>query len=275
MLKYIRIALVTLFLLALAGSAGLFYYNYTHEDNQPPAFSKEQELVEVSVTDPPEALLQGLAAYDNVDGDVTDRIKVKKISQLVNETDVIVTYIVFDNSSNYATCERTARYKDYTSPRFELLKPMLFNTGDTVTFLDRIVAMDQRDGNITGRMKLEESTVVSSIPGTYHATVSVTNAMGDTVYLPLTVQVVNKSVSMPTVELKENLVYLSQGSTLRSRAFLEDVRDPLEKEEISKSQVTINAKGLDTSTPGVYEVYYYYTGLSGETATAILTVVVE
>ena len=275
MLKYIRIVLVVLFCLALAGAGSLYFYNYTHEDTQPPAFSKETELVEVSVTDPQQALLRGLAAYDNVDGDVTDRIKIKSISQLVNETDVIVTYIVFDNSSNYAVCDRTARYTDYTSPRFSLSKPMLFNTGETVTFLDRISVIDQRDGNITGRLKLEESTVVSTIPGTYRAMLSATNLMGDTVYLPLTVQVVNKSVTLPTIELSEYLVYLDVGSPKRFRSYLKGVRDPMDSEGAFPSKVTINSKAVDTSTPGVYEVYYYYTGKSGEIGTAILTVVVE
>ena len=41
------------------------------------------------------------------------------------------------------------------------------------------------------------------------------------------------------------------------------------------SQVSINDSGVDYSQAGVYEVYYYYTGISGEVATVILTVVVE
>ena len=126
MLRYIRTILVILFILALIGAAALFLYNYTHEDVSPPAFRMDSDLVEVSVSDPDSALLQGLSAYDNVDGDLSAQIRIKDISTLINETDVTVTYIVFDAASNYATCTRTARYTDYKPPRFGLTRPMIF-----------------------------------------------------------------------------------------------------------------------------------------------------
>lgn len=277
MLKYVRIALLTLFVLALVGAGGIFYYGYTHDDISPPVFRSNSDLIEVSVNDPESVLLSGLSAYDNIDGDLTKEIRIKDISQLVNDTDVVVTYIVFDAASNYATCTRTARYTDYTPPHFSMTKPMTFNAGETISFLDRIKVTDQRDGNITGRLKLEESSAVSSIPGTYAATVSVSNRMGDTVYLPLTVQVLNNSFSRPRIELRQYLIYVKQGSRPQFRRYISKVVDPLEDDEVTipNSEVSMNAGGVDLSTPGVYEVYYYYTGQSGETATSILTVVVE
>lgn len=276
MLKNVRIALVILFVLALAAAGGLFFYVYTHEDNTPPAFQAENDLLEVSVTDPSEALLEGLHAYDAVDGDLSAKIRVKDISTLINETDVDVTYIVFDNSSNYATYTRTVRYRDYSSPRFSLLRPMIFNMGETVNFGGSIKITDQRDGDISGRLKLEESTVVNSTPGTYTAKFSATNRMGDTVYLPLTVQIVDNSASRPKITLSSYLVYLERGSEPSFRRYVEEVTDPMadKDKEISRSKVSINDSGVDMDTPGTYEVYYYYTGLSGEVATMILTVIV-
>ena len=278
MLKNVRIILVILFILSLLGAGALYFYNYTHEDNTPPAIRAETDLLEVSVTDPSEALLQGLSASDNVDGDLSAKIRVKDISTLINETDVDVTYIVFDEASNYATYTRTVRYTDYSSPRFSLLQPMIFNVGETVNFTGSIRVTDMRDGDISGRLKLEESTVINSTPGTYSALLSATNRMGDTVELPLTVQIVDKSVSRPRITLSTYLIYLVQGSNPRFRTYLRDVKDPLEEDQekmIPLSRVSVNASGVDTQTPGVYEVYYYYTGISGEIATKILTVVVE
>lgn len=275
MLKYIRIILISAFVLALLGAGGLFLYNYTHEDVAPPAFDSDTDLLEVSVTATERQLCAGLRAYDNVDGDISSRIMVKNISQLINDTDVRVTYIVFDNASNYATYERTVRFVDYVPPHFSLSKGMIFNAGDTVTFLDRLTAKDAVDGDITSRMALLHSSVVSNIPGTYSVTVNVTNSLGDSSTLPLTVIVVNRTPSLPRIELTEHLIYLPKGSTFRPRDYLAGVEDPLAEGEINLRQVKINGKSIDTEEPGVYEAYFYYTGESGEIATAILTVVVE
>ena len=278
MLRYVRIILIALFCLALIGAAGLYFYIYTHEDTSPPAFRSGTDLLEVSVTDPDEALLEELWAYDNVDGDLTSRIRVKDISTLINETDVNVTYIVFDAASNYATYTRVARYRDYTPPRFDLVRPMIFNVGETVSFSSSITVTDLRDGNISGRLKLEESTVISNTPGAYSALLSVTNRMGDTITLPLTIQIIDNSTTRPSISLDKYLIYLSQGEEPDWKSFLTQVKDPLSSsadKTVSVGKVTINASKIDVSTPGVYEVYYYYTGISGEIATVILTVIVE
>ena len=278
MLKYIRIILIALFCVALAGAAGVYYYNYTHEDTAAPVFQADSDLIEVSVTDPQEALIQGLHAGDNVDGDLTDKIRIKGISTLLNETDVDVTYIEFDEASNYSTYTRTVRYTDYASPRFQLVKPMIFKLGETVSYTNAIMVIDQRDGNITGRLKLESSTVVNNTPGFYKAELSATNRMGDEIRLPLTVQVTDNSASRPSIVLKEYLIYVEQGARRNFRSYLSEVLDPLDADRetpIPLRNVSVNDGNVDTSKPGVYEVYYYYTGISGEVATVILTVVVE
>jgi len=100
--------------------------------------------------------------------------------------------------------------------------------------------------------------------------------MGDTVYLPVTVQIVSNSASMPEIKLTDYLIYISQGERPVFRRYLREVVDPLLPEKhISLSSVAINSTKLDVNTPGVYEVYYYYTGSSGETTTVILTVIVK
>ena len=149
MLRPIRITLVVLFVLLLLGAGGLYYYNYTHEDVSRPAFTVDEERLEVSVNDPREAFTRGLRAFDNVDGEITDRIMVQSVSQFNEDMTFTVRCIVFDDASNYATCERTAVYSDYTPPHFSLSQPMVFGVGETVTFMDRVSAVDCIDGNIT------------------------------------------------------------------------------------------------------------------------------
>ena len=278
MLRYVRIVLVLLFCLALAGAVGLYFYRYTHEDTSPPAFRSGTDLLEISVRDPDSMLLDQLWAYDNVDGDLSSRIRVKNISTLINETDVNVTYIVFDEASNYATYSRTVRYVDYAPPKFGLVGPMIFNVGEQVNFGGTVTVTDQRDGDISGRLKLEESTVVTGVPGTYSVKLSATNRMGSEIWLPLSVQIIDNSFSRPQITLKQYLIYAKVGEKLNFRDYLDEVKDPLSEDPektISIYRVTINSSGVDSSVPGVYEAYYYYTGISGEITTVILPVIVE
>ena len=137
MLRVIRIGLIALTVMLLIGAGILFYYNYTHEDISKPTFQASSATIEVSVKAERKDLCAGLHAYDNMDGDITDRIMVQSISNFSADDSFRVRYIVFDRASNYSVCERVARYTDYTPPTFALNKPMVFNVGDTVTYLDR------------------------------------------------------------------------------------------------------------------------------------------
>lgn len=286
MLKYVRTILIGLFCIALLGAAGVYYYVRTHEDYQPPVFHAESDVIELSVADPQEALFQGLSATDDRDGDLTGKIRVKGTTAFTDSANAEfnVSYIVFDSASNYATYTRTARYTDYVSPRFSLAQPMIFGLSETVRFDGTVTVTDQLDGDISGRLKLEESNILNTIPGTYRVLLSATNRMGDTVTLPLTVQITENSRSCPKIELKKYLIYLDVGQKTKYRSYISSVTDPMRKgredseeedEPISVKDVSINYSEVDTSVPGTYEVYYYYTGISGELATVILTVVVE
>ena len=274
MLRTIRVILVTLFVLTALGFATLVVYQFTHDDTAPPVITSDSNLLELSATATEQELKQGLKAYDNMDGDITDRIVVQRISHLVNATDATVTYLVFDDASNAATYQRTLRYTDYQKPRFYLTKALTYNVGETITLRDRLSARDVIDGDLTDSILVSESNASNTVPGYYAITVQVTNSAGDTAVLPLTVTVQNQSVTTPRILLREQLVYVDAGQSVNYASYLLSATDPM-LSGTQNSQVTINDEDADLSTPGVYEVYYYLLGKSGETATAILTVVVE
>ena len=274
LLKVIRILLVTAFVLALLATGTLAVWHYTHDDISPPVFVSDYDLLTVrtSVTD--EQLCMGLRAYDNMDGEITDRIMVKSISPLISSSDALVTYLVFDSASNAATFTRTIRYIDYHMPRFELTKPLVYKVGDKITLLDRLSAYDVIDGDISSRILLTQSTVSNTTAGSYPVTIQVTNSAGDTSILPLTITVEALSASAPSLRLTDYLIYVDAGEAVRWRSYIDSVQDPLST-SVRLTNVMCNSEDVDLETPGVYEAYYYYIGLSGETATVILTVVVE
>ena len=287
LLKTIRIVLIVCFVLAAVAAGSLAAYHYTHDDVSAPVFTCDSDLLVVSANATEAELCAGMHAYDNIDGDITDRIEVKTVSPLINATDAIITYLVFDDASNAATYTRTLRYTDYTRPRFALSQPLSYTVGDRITLLDRLTAYDVIDGDISSRILLTQSAVsntvagsyrinvqVTNSAGSYRINVQVTNSAGDTALLPLTVTVNSASASVPTVRLTDYLIYVKQGEAVNWESYLGSVRDPLTGSG-KRSAVVCRADSVDITTPGTYEVYYYYVGKSGETGTAILTVVVE
>lgn len=274
LLRRIRVILIMLFVVAAIAAGALAAWHYTHDDVSAPVFTSDYELLVVSAKATDEQLCAGLHAYDNMDGDITNRIMVKSVSPLINTTDAVITYLVFDNASNAATYSRTLRYTDYHVPHFSLSQPLNYAVGEKITLLDRLAANDVIDGNISSRIMLSQSSVSNSIAGTYPITVQVTNSAGDTAILPLSVLVSAQSASAPTLRLSTYLIYVSAGESVNWRSYINSVRDPLVGNG-SLSKVVCNTDDVDLDTPGVYEAYYYYVGQSGETTTVILTVVVE
>ena len=115
-------------IIALCSLCFLLYISISQKsaDKQPPSISFADQLLELSTQDPKEALLQGVTAQDNVDGDVTASLVVASVQLLDSDGSIQVTYAAFDAAGNVATVVRQARYTDYESPRFSLTTSTTF-----------------------------------------------------------------------------------------------------------------------------------------------------
>ena len=149
-MKAIRImqrVILALFILTLLAFCGLRIYRRLTVDVTPPVITCSTDSIDVSVTAGEEALLQGVMASDDRDGDLTDQILIKGVTPALADSSAQVTYIVFDSANNMATVTRTVRYTDYQAPRFALSRPLVYPLGQTVTLLDRLTASDVLDGD--------------------------------------------------------------------------------------------------------------------------------
>lgn len=259
-MRILQRGIVALFLLTLLAFGGLKYYLYTSIDRIPPVITCDSDVVEVRVGAGEEALLAGVTARDNADGDVTGSIMIKGVSQLITADTAKVTYIAFDSSNNMATASRTVRYTNYEKPRFVLTQPMVFLVGSQVRLLDRLTASDVIDGDISENIGVTTQNVNAYTPGVYNVTVQVTNSLGDVESLPLKVTVASGSQYLLDVRLSEYITYLKVGDRFDPAAYIL-TPDP---------QAVEVASDVDTGLPGVYEVSYTY-----QTDTVYQTVVVR
>lgn len=273
-MRSLQRCIIIAFVLVLLAFGASTVYNRIVIDHTPPVITCASDVVTVSVNDPQEALLAGVTATDDRDGDLTSQVMVQSVSTLITNSTAKVTYIVFDHSNNMATVSRTVQYSDYTRPTFSLSSPLVFGVGKTVTLKDRLRATDSVDGNITSRIRIASQNVSTQTPGTYTMTVQVTNSLGDTASVPLNV-IITDGRTQQQIELSDFIVYLHTGDTFDPFSYVTRLRSAYGAEG-DQSRLTADGT-VDTATPGIYNVLFTYSnaaeGLSDYCA--YMTVIVE
>ena len=276
-MKNLRVIVVLLFFVVSIAFCVLFFYDRLILDHEAPTIVSDGRALEVSVSATDVELCAGLTAYDNVDGDITDRIVVRKISQLIDVNHAIIYYAVFDSSSNYCTFSRYVTYTDYQKPQFSLSQPLIFNLNGLITLEDRLSAKDVIDGDISNRMRLASSNLGNSAIGEYPITVQVTNSTGDTAIVTLTVSIQNYTSQHPVIYLDEYLLYIDTKTKLdveELHKHIVSVRDSAHGNSVDPSEVKITGE-INYKKRGSNNITFSYTNDAGLTYSVILTVVRE
>lgn len=102
----IRIVLSLLFLLAAAVLCLFLWFYNSDKDVTPPVIQVPNNTMEYTEGDNEQTLFEEVRANDNVDGDVTESIRVRTIYHMEGAEEAIVTYIAKDASNNVGTARR-------------------------------------------------------------------------------------------------------------------------------------------------------------------------
>lgn len=265
-----RITLIVFIIVCIAYGGGK--YHNTKKDMVPPIIMSENDEIHVQAGCGIEELLQGLTAKDDKDGDLTEQIMIGKVGRFSEKGVSKVQYIVFDRENNAGRYERTVHFDNYTSPKFELTKPMMYKVNDRITLTDRLKAKDIITGDISDKIKFESSNVVQSEEGTYHVTISVKNQFGDYVKEELPVNIVGTECS-EQIQLSTYLLYVPVGGTIDNPlSYVEKVTDQ-NGTEIDRTAVSVMQQ-VDTTVPGGGQLEYKMTDAAGNTVVTYMTVIV-
>ncbi|MCD8105503.1 MAG: hypothetical protein LUF35_11025 [Lachnospiraceae bacterium] len=311
-MKKARIILAVIFVLSLIGGWRYWSIQRKQEDTTDPVLSASPDVIEMSIDATDEELLEGVSAYDDQDGDVSDSIIIESVSKITDGAteEFEITYVAFDSSGNVGRLTRSLIYTDYSHPHFEISRQLRFAQNSTWSLLDYIVATDCLDGNLSPFVTIEGSEDIQSDSptGTYKCTLSVTNSVGDTAQVPIQVEIYEDSeeeqLYRPSITLSTYLTYIELGAGFDPENYLYRLTDGIEyqidfgemienetadgiewvteKEAdgengdwINVSEITITSE-VDTSTEGTYFVLYTYTSeRTGYDCRARLIVVVE
>lgn len=255
-----------LLLLVLAAAVGLFgcyqFWIHSRLDTAGPVLTIEEGLLEISVEDPREALMQGITALDDRDGDVTSNILIESIYGINADHVTTVTYAAFDSAGNVSKIQRQVRYVDYRSPRFDLYGSLTFAFGSGFDLLDYVGANDVLEGDIRRRVHatLISNTKSIEAEGRHQVSLQVTNSLGDTAELTIPVEVYDPEWYTADVQLTDYLIYLEQGAQFDPRSCLKSFvfrGEPIDLRYGAPGDISVEIdNGVKTDVPGVYEVTY-------------------
>ncbi len=255
-MRYLRIGAFCFFALSLIIYLYADLRQQTINAGSPPEISCPDGIIEVKTSDGPEALLAPLTAYDPDDGNLTDKIMVASTSFFLEPGIIKAKYVVFDSDNNSDTVTSMVRFIDYSSPKFELLRPLVFQLGDNIRYLNYVTARDALDGDISDRIKVKSSSVSNYTEGSYPVLLEVTNSYGDTVSVELNVVVSDTREENTEISLDRYLVYIDQGSSFDPHKLISSVKKS-GGQELDKKHVSILGS-LDTEKPGFYHLVYSY-----------------
>ena len=280
MLRKTRIFVVIFFIISVLLFASYTLIRVVSVDRTIPVIKMDSDEVSVSVEGGDAAILEGVTASDEKDGDITKNLFIESKSTFIEKGVFKVTLAVADSDNHVTKEERKVTYNDYRSPQFSLTEPLKFQTvrenRDDLNIAANLKANDDVDGNISNKIKISSDYSINGYtPGDYKMEFLVTNSMGDTVRLPVTVNIYSalEESGLPEIILSNYLINTPAGTEA-------DISDLIEQIEYHNNTFRrgedgnlyngeFDAEGnpimfdwstvqidtdVDWNTPGVYEV---------------------
>lgn len=290
-MRRVRLTIIIVFVLSVIAFAAYNIVSRMVEDHTPPVITSDSDTISVSVEDDESALLQGLTAEDNRDGDLTDAIRVASMTNFTEPGKRTVTYAVFDSANLAATYTRNLEYTDYTSPEIHLSAPLRFTLDETdeMNVAENMTAEDCLDGDITSQIRstFNDSTYAYQT-GNYNLTVQVSNSGSDTCSVNLVATIIDSSDTNEREKyypvLSEYIVYTDVGKSVNLESLItgferngtEYLFEEVDEDSLPGGRGDVEISGdVDYETAGSYTVDYTFTTEDGVAAITKLAVVVR
>ena len=209
----------------------------------------------------------GYTATDEVDGDITDKVKVTGSVNTSKEGIYSLTYTVTNSSGIEAKVVRNVEVY-VPSPKITIIGSNPYKLLiDSVYSDEGATATDEIDGDITNKISIV-SNVDTTKEGKYKVTYSVTNSLGKTTTLD---RVVDVYIPLPVITiLGENPIILYKGQQYTDLGAT--ATDEIDGDVSDSITFTSN---IDVNKEGTYKVTYKATNSRGKEATADRNVIVR
>ena len=230
MLRKTRIFVVIFFIISVLLFGGYTLIRAVTVDRTLPIIEMDSDEVTISVKGGDAAILEGIKASDEKDGDITGNLFVESKSTFIEKGIFKATIAVADSDNHVTKVERKVTYSDYRSPQFTLTEPLKFLTTrenrDDLNIAESLRANDVVDGNISNKIKISsEYSINGYTTGDSHMEFIVTNSMGDTSKLPVTVNIYSalEESGLPEIILSNYLINTPVGAGADIAALIDQI----------------------------------------------------
>lgn len=245
-----------------------------NNDVTPPVIHSEIDELHIDASGEDHDLTQGLTAYDNIDGDVTQEIIVGTISPFTEKGVSKIEYIVFDSSNNVARYERTVYFDNYESPKLALSKSLTYEVNEQITISDRLTATDILEGDISDKIRFSSTNLTTYEEGTYKLKIEVKNSYRDTVKYQVPINIVPYGCDKEYIKLSEYLIYTKVNEDINAAAFIKEITNR-KGDNMSYDQISITSE-VDLTVPGTGQIRYeLYDGNEVFYVTYLTVIVIE
>ena len=235
-------------------------------DSKGPKITVEQKSITYVNGDDKASLLDGVSAYDAVDGDVTVSLIVKDITVLNSGDTAKVTYAARDNNNNISEAYRIVTYVDsdenYSEPDDEAIFQEI--TEGEVTEAE--VSAENTEAQATEE-PVEDNTQETEEPTEEVKEEPQEEEKPEESEKPQPKATENKPEDKtPKITLKQKSVNINVGQTFNPSDYI--------KSKENASSIAIDG-AINVMAPGTYPLTFKVTGPDGKTASETLTVVVK
>lgn len=235
-------------------------------DSKGPRITVEQKSITYVNGDDKASLLDGVSAYDAVDGDVTVSLIVKDITVLNSGDTAKVTYAARDNNNNISEAYRIVTYVDsdenYSEPDDEAMFQEI--TEGEVTEAE--VSAENTEAQATEE-PVEDNTQETEEPTEEVKEEPQEEEKPEESERPKPKATDNKPEDKtPKITLKQKTVNINVGQTFNPSDYI--------KSKENASSIAIDG-AINVMAPGTYPLTFKVTGPDGKTASETLTVVVK
>lgn len=219
--------------------------NINITSNNPPVITaNDKEIIQGNKFDE----LKDVKATDEEDGDITSKVTVSGKVDTEKVGTYKIVYEVIDSKNEKSSKEINVTVKENN-------KPEIIATDKEITInhkfdeLKDVTAKDEEDGDITEKIKVENSNLNISKEGTYEITYSVTDSYN---------QKTTKKINVEVVKDKEPVINAKDQTLNLNDKFdeLKDITASDSEDGDLTSKIMVTKNEVDTSKEGIYEVEY-------------------
>ena len=230
--------LVAMLFLACAALLAGNVVVYIGEDRNGPEISVPQEEITYVAGTDTSALLNGVTAQDDRDGDVTDTVTIESIIPNANQTGASVVYVAKDSKNNVTKETRTILYSTDANQAAA-------QAAAEQVAADQAAAEQAAQGDAAG----ESAQTTDDGAAQNEAAIAALSA------------------ESPRFYLTQYSVELERGAELNELSYVQDITDDEDSREELYQGIRISGE-VDTNTPGEYTLEYHVVDSDGNNSNA-------